>query len=171
YRASVAQAAADRRAERPKEFKLAKNPALAAEVTARLTEEHSPQQISGRLKVEFPDREDMQVSHEAIYRALYVQGRGELRRDLHARLRTGRALRKPRRPVGKRGSRIVGMVNIAERPAEVEDRTVPGDWEGDLILGSHSRSAIGTLVERLSGFVMLLHLPHDRACQNVCVRA
>ena len=167
YRASVAQSAADRRAERPKLSKLARNPALAAEVTARLSEENSPQQISGRLKIDFPDQEEMWVSHEAIYQALFVQGRGELRRDLHTRLRTGRAMRRPRRPVGQRGSKIVGMVNIAERPAEVEDRAVPGHWEGDLIVGTQSKSAIGTLVERMTGFVMLLHLPEDHGAESV----
>ena len=133
YRASVAQAAADRRSARDKPGKLATNPALAAQVTAKLEEEHSPEQIAARLKMDFPDDEDMHVSHETIYKALFVQGRGELRRDLHVRLRTGRALRKPRRAVGERRGKIPGMINISERPAEVEDRAVPGHWEGDLV--------------------------------------
>jgi IS30 family transposase len=167
YRASVAQAAADGRALRDKPGKLATNPALVAEVTARLEEEHSPEQIAARLKMDFPDDEDMQVSHETIYKALFVQGRGELRRDLHVRLRTGRALRKPRRAVGERRGKIPGMVNISERPAEVEDRAVPGHWEGDLIVGAHSKSAIGTLVERMTGFVVLLHLPDDHGADTV----
>jgi IS30 family transposase len=168
YRATVAQAAADRRASRRKETKLAKNPALAAEVTHRLEQEHSPEQIAARLKLDFPDDEDMHLSHEAIYQSLFVQGRGELRRDLHKRLRTGRALRKTRRPVGQRGgSKIPGMVNISERPAEVEDRSVPGHWEGDLIVGAQSKSAIGTLVERTTGFVMLLHLPESHGADTV----
>jgi IS30 family transposase len=129
-------------------------------VQAGLEEEHSPEQISQRLKMDFPDDPEMRVSHETIYQALYVQGRGELRRDLHKRLRTGRAVRKPRRAVGERRGRIPDMVNIAERPAEAEDRAVPGHWEGDLILGSTaSGSAIGTLVERATSFTMLLHLP------------
>jgi len=152
YRASVAQAAADRRAARAAPGKLATSPILAAEVAARLEAEHSPEQISARLKMDFPDDEDMRVSHETIYRALYVQGRGELRRDLHQRLRTGRALRRTRRVEGGRRGRIPDMVSIAERPAEVEDRAVPEDWEGDLIVGAQSKSAIGTLVERMTGF-------------------
>ena len=168
YRATVAQAAADRRASRPKTTKLAGNPALAAEVARRLEEEHSPEQIAARLKIDFPDDEDMQVSHEPIYQSLFVQGRGELRRDLHLRLRTGRALRKPRRPVGQRGgSKIPDMVSISERPPEVEDRAVPGHWEGDLIVGASSQSAIGTLVERTTGFTMLLHLPQNHGADTV----
>jgi len=167
YRASVAQAAADRRSSRDKPGKLATNPALAAQVTAKLEEEHSPEQIAARLKMDFPDDEDMHVSHETIYKALFVQGRGELRRDLHVRLRTGRALRKPRRAVGERRGKIPGMINISERPAEVEDRAVPGHWEGDLIVGAHSKSAIGTLVERMTGFVVLLHLPDDHGADTV----
>jgi IS30 family transposase len=167
YRASVAQAAADRRSARDKPGKLATNPALAAQVTAKLEEEHSPEQIAARLKMDFPDDEDMHVSHETIYKALFVQGRGELRRDLHVRLRTGRALRKPRRALGERRGKIPGMINISERPAEVEDRAVPGHWEGDLIVGAHSMSAIGTLVERMTGFVVLLHLPEDHGADTV----
>ena len=171
YRASVAQAAADRRAMRDRPGRLATRPALAAEVTTRLTAEHSPEQISGRLKIDFPDDEDMHVSHETIYKALFVQARGELHRDLHRRLRTGRALRKTRREVGQRGSRIPNMVNISERPPEVEDRAVPGHWEGDLIVGAHSKSAIGTLVERMTGFVLLLHLPLDHGADTLAEAA
>ena len=171
YRASVAQAAADRRAVRVRVGRLAARPALAAEVTARLKDEHSPEQISGRLKIDFPDEEDMHVSHETIYKALFIQARGELDRDLHQRLRTGRAVRKTRRETGQRGSRIPNMVNISERPAEVEDRAVPGHWEGDLIVGSQSKSAIGTLVERMTGFVLLLHLPLDHGADAVAQAA
>jgi len=167
YRASVAQAAADRRAQRSHPTKLATNPVLAAEVTRRLEDEHSPEQIGARLRLDFPDDQDMRVSHETIYQSIFVQGRGELRRDLHQRLRTGRALRKPRRRVGDRRGRIPGMVNIAERPAQVEDRSVPGHWEGDLILGAGGRSAIGTLVERTTGFVMFLHLPDNHGADAV----
>jgi IS30 family transposase len=119
----------------------------------------SPEQISGRLRLDFPDDESMRVSHEAIYQSLYVQGRGALRRELTACLRTGRALRVPRARVRGRGkSFVTDEVMISERPAEVADRAVPGHWEGDLILGLGS-SAIGTLVERSSRFSMLLHLP------------
>lgn len=119
----------------------------------------SPEQIANRLRVDFPDNEAMQISHEAIYQALYVQGRGQLRRELTACLRTGRALRVPRARVGGRSKKLVSPeIMISERPAEVEDRAVPGHWEGDLILGLGS-SAIGTLVERTTRFTMLLHLP------------
>jgi IS30 family transposase len=119
----------------------------------------SPEQIANRLRLDFPDDESMRVSHEAIYQSLYVQGRGALRRELTACLRTGRALRVARARVRGRGKRFVtDEVMISQRPAEAEDRAVPGHWEGDLILGLGS-SAIGTLVERSSRFVMLLHLP------------
>ncbi len=119
----------------------------------------SPEQISNRLKFDFPDDESMRISHEAIYQALYVQSRGALKRELVACLRTGRALRVPRSRVGARGKGFVtAEIMISERPAEAEDRAVPGHWEGDLILGT-GHSAIGTLVERSSRFTMLLHLP------------
>lgn len=119
----------------------------------------SPEQISNRLRLDYPYDESMRVSHEAIYQALYVQGRGALRRDLSACLRTGRALRVPRARTQARGKKFVSPeILISERPAEVEDRAVPGHWEGDLILGLGS-SAIGTLVERTTRFTMLLHLP------------
>jgi IS30 family transposase len=119
----------------------------------------SPEQIANRLKVDFPDDASMRVSHEAIYQALYVQGRGALKRELIACLRTGRALRVPRARASGRGKGFVtDEVLISQRPAEADDRAVPGHWEGDLILGI-DRSAIGTLVERTSRFTMLLHLP------------
>ena len=119
----------------------------------------SPQQISERLKIEFPDDLSMRISHEAIYQALYVQGRGALRRELVACLRSGRALRVPRaRTRNRPGGHVTAQVMLSERPAEVEDRAVPGHWEGDLIIGA-DRSAIGTLVERSTRFTMLLHLP------------
>ena len=119
----------------------------------------SPEQIANRLQVDFPDDESMRISHEAIYQALYVQGRGALRRELVAYLRTGRALRVPRVRTRGRGKKFVSPeIMISERPAEVDDRAVPGHWEGDLILGLDS-SGIGTLVERTTRFTMLLHLP------------
>lgn len=119
----------------------------------------SPEQISRRLRLDFPEDETMRISHEAIYQALYVQGRGALRRELTACLRTGRALRMPRARTRKQGRAFVSPeIMISQRPAEVADRAVPGHWEGDLILGLRS-SAIGTLVERTTRFTVLLHLP------------
>lgn len=168
YRAGTAQLAADQRAKRARGGKLAASPRLRKRVQELLEEEFSPEQITAQLRMEFPDDSEMQVTHETIYKALYVQGRGELRRDLHKRLRTGRAVRKVRRVEGERRGRIPGMVNISERPAEAADRAVPGHWEGDLIMGSTaSNSAIGTLVERASRFVMLLHLPDGHGTEAV----
>lgn len=119
----------------------------------------SPEQISRRLQLDFPGDETMRISHEAIYQALYIQTRGALRRELTACLRTGRALRVPRARAGSRGKSFVAPeIMISERPAEADDRAVPGHWEGDLIIGLN-RSAIGTLVERTTRFTMLLHLP------------
>jgi IS30 family transposase len=160
YSPHVAQLRADQFASRSRAGKLVTNGALRAWVQDRLEDEHSPEQIAAMLPLEFPHDLEMRVSHETIYQALYVQGRGGLRRDLHRRLRTGRALRKPNRQATRRRERIPGMVNISQRPAEIEDRAIPGHWEGDLILGgSATKSAIGTLVERSSRYVMLLHLP------------
>ena len=162
YRASKAHARARERARRPKPGKLATNERLHDEVQTRLQDQHSPTQIAQRLVMDFADEAEMRVSHETIYQAIYVQGKGNLRRELHTCLRTGRALRKPQRRADQRRGRIPNMVNISERPPEVEDRAVPGHWEGDLILGSAaSGSAIGTVVERMTRFVMLLYLPED----------
>lgn len=161
YRPVVAHRAAEVSRRRAKPAKL-DDPRLAGRVGEMLEELASPEQISGRLRVEFPDEPEMWVSHETIYKSLYVQGRGELRRELAACLRSGRAQRRPHgRP--DRPGRIADMVMISERPAEVEDRAVPGHWEGDLIIGKDNKSAIGTLVERSTRFVLLLHLPgrHD----------
>jgi IS30 family transposase len=159
YRASVAQADADRLARRPRPAKLATYLPLRVEVETRLQANHSPEQIARRLVEDFPDDPEMRVSHETIYQALYLQARGGLKRELTVHLRTGRSMRKPQRRSAERRGRIPNMVMISERPAEVADRAVPGHWEGDLILGAHGRSAIGTLVERKTRFVMLLHLP------------
>jgi IS30 family transposase len=167
YKASVAQRDADERARRPKSSKLAVQPRLRAWVQEGLGKQWSPEQIAGRLVEHFPDDESMRISHEAIYQALYVQGRGALRRELTVALRTGRTVRKPRRRTEARHSPIADKVMISERPAEVADRAVPGHWEGDLILGKEGRSAIGTLVERSTRFVMLLHLPTDHTAETV----
>ncbi len=161
YRAVAAQAQAEARARRPKAAKLAGSPVLRQWVQGKLERNWSPEQISATLKAEFPDEPEMWVSHETIYQSIYVQGRGALRRELASCLRTGRALRKPRRKAGERRGRIKDMVLISERPAEAADRAVPGHWEGDLIMGAGNASAIGTLVERTTRFVLLLHLPHS----------
>jgi IS30 family transposase len=167
YSPSVAQFRADAAKARPKTAKLAGNPRLRKEVVARLKQNHSPEQISARLVIDFPDDLEMRVSPETIYQSLYIQGRGALKRELTRHLRTGRVLRKPRRKPGQRLQRIKDMVSISERPPEVEDRAVPGHWEGDLIVGKQGQSAIGTLVERKTGFVMLLHLPEDHGAVAV----
>ena len=168
YRAAPAQAKAEARGRRPKAAKLAGNPRLQAFVQHKLeTGQWSPEQISGRLVEEFPDDDAMRISHEAIYQALYIQGRGALRRELTVCLRTGRALRKPRRRADGRRERIKDKILISERPAEADDRALPGHWEGDLIIGEDSGSAIGTLVERSTRFVMLLHLPTDHGAEAV----
>jgi IS30 family transposase len=160
YRAWRAHERAHRRSLRPKPRKLAV-PKLAAQITRWLKKWWSPKEISRRLRLEFPDDPMMWVSHETIYKTLFVQGRGELRRELTRCLRSGRTQRRPRGRVETRG-RIPGMVMISERPAEVEDRSIPGHWEGDLIIGKNSASAVGTLVERSTRYVMLLHLPDGR---------
>jgi len=167
YRAHLAQQLAEQRARRPKPTRLAGHPRLRERVQSLLEERLSPEQIAGRLRREFPDDPAMQISHETIYRALFVQGRGELRRELTRCLRTGRAVRRPRRRVDGRTERIPDKVMISERPAEATDRAVPGHWEGDLVAGAANKSAIGTLVERRTRFLLLLHLPHDHGAEAV----
>jgi IS30 family transposase len=159
YRATTAHALAWERAGRPKPAKLAVNPALRARVEQYLGQRYSPEQIAGRLRVEFPDDPEMRVSPETIYQSLYVQSRGALRRDLAKCLRTGRALRHPGRQAGQRKNRIPDMINISQRPPEATDRAVPGHWEGDLLIGKRNATAIATLVERSSGYAMLVSLP------------
>jgi IS30 family transposase len=165
YRGWEAHRRAEQRARRPKVPKLADG-RLAAQVTVWLEELWSPEEISARLRIEFPNDPMMWVSHETIYQSLFVQGRGELRRELHRCLRTGRARRRPQHRVEARGQ-IPDKVMISERPAEVADRQVPGHWEGDLIIGANGRSAVGTLVERSTRFLLLLHLPNGRSAKQV----
>ena len=167
YRAVAADSHARHRAERPKPRKLACNDRLAVRVTAGLQRRWSPREISERLAMDFPDDPSMQISHEAIYQSLFMLGRGGLRKELTSALRSGKAIRRPRRTVGERRGRIPGMVMITERPAEADDRAVPGHWEGDLIIGKDNASAIGTLVERSTRFTMLLHLPVDHTAATV----
>ncbi|MEV6125198.1 IS30 family transposase [Streptomyces sp. NPDC052077] len=168
YRPHAAQARADARRPRPKPRKISENPELRDAVQAMLDEKWSPEQICQALRAQFPDRPEMHVVHETVYQALYVQGRGELRRGLAGALRSGRARRRPQRQASSRRPRFTTpMVMISERPAEAEDRAVPGHWEGDLIIGKDGKSAIGTLVERATRYVMLLHLPGDHGAEAV----
>jgi transposase, IS30 family len=165
YGAWKAHCRAGASSRRPKPAKLA-HPPLVRQVTSWLEELWSPQEIAQRLRLDFPDDPMMQVSHETIYQCLYVQGRGELRRELARCLRSGRTARHHQGRVEKRGKNP-NMVMISERPAEIEDRAVPGHWEGDLIIGAGGKSAVGTLVERSTRFVLLLHLPDDHGAQSV----
>jgi len=156
---------AETSSKRPKAAKLA-HPPLVRQVSTWLEQLWSPQEIAERLRLDHPDDPMMQVSHETIYQSLFVQGRGELRRELARCLRSGRTARRHQGRVEKRG-KIPNMVMISERPAEVEDRAVPGHWEGDLIVGAGNKSAVGTLVERTTRFVLLLHLPDGYEAVNV----
>src|SRR5680860_141897 len=166
YGPQLAQRLADSRLTRPRGGKLAENAELRTVIEQRLTQRWSPQQISRWLRQAFPQRPEMQVSHETIYQALYVQGRGSLRRELRTCPRTGRALRK-RRGDHRRTRFADPPIMISERPAEVADRAVPGHWEGDLIIGEANHSAIGTLVERTTRYVLLLHLPDRYDAETV----
>ena len=168
YRALVADRAACRRALRPKRAKLAQCRRLRGVVERKLEAKWSPQQISAWLALEYPDRPEMQVSHETIYQSLFVQSRGALRKELHSCLRTGRAMRRAKAYTkGNVGQgQLKNMVMISERPAEVKDRAVPGHWEGDLIFGKKMTS-IGTLVERHSRYVILLKLPNGHGAEAV----
>ena len=152
-------------ARRPKATKLDYGP-LVEQVTIWLKEFWSPKEISKRLAIDYPTDQRMRVSHESIYQSLYVQGRGELRRELARCLRRGHTVRRTQGRVQTRG-RIKNMVMISDRPSEVEDRGVPGHWEGDLIIGKGAQSAVGTLVERSTRYVLLLHLPNGRGAVEV----
>ena len=167
YRAWAADRRAGEMARRPRPSKLVVNERLRAEVVARLEQRHSPEQIAARLREDFPDEPEMWVSHETIYQSLFVQARGQFRRDLTDYLRTQRARRQPRPTdsATKKIGGIVGMISIRERPAEADDRAVPGHWEGDLIMGANNASAIVTLVERSTRYVLLgrINGRHDAA--------
>jgi transposase, IS30 family len=159
YRAAVADARAWSRARRPKRCRLARHPALRALVAEKLAADWSPQQIAGWLRRTFPDNPDMQVSHETIYLSLFVQSRGVLKKTLIAHLRRARTMRRSKHAstAGQQRGQIIDAVSIRERPASVEDRAVPGHWEGDLLTGA-ANSHIATLVERQSRFVLLVRL-------------
>jgi transposase, IS30 family len=171
YQPERAHRLAHERQRRPKARKLTLNPRLHQAVQARLDVQDSPEQIAGRLKVDFPDDRAMQVSHETIYQAIYVRAVGQLRREMRSHLRTGRVVRRTRAtrtPRSDNKGRIVDAVSIHDRPEEVEARLVPGHHEGDLIMGSTaSNSAIGTIVERTTGFVTLVHLPTGHTAEQV----
>jgi len=166
YRASEADACAWQRARRPKACRLASNPALRCLVARKLAADWSPEQISAWLKQQFRTDETLRVSHETIYRTLFVQARGALKKELISHLRAVRRMRRPNgcRSIEMRG-RIVDAVSIRERPAEADDRAVPGHWEGDLLCGSRN-SYIATLVERHTRFVMLIKVP-SKSSQSV----
>ena len=168
YRPYAAHRRAATQRARPKTAKLVTNVALAGYVQAGLDQRWSPEQICHALVVDHPDDREMRVSPETIYQALYLQARGGLRREIAAALRTGRTRRKPHRDPAARTPRFADpMIMISDRPAEVEDRAVPGHWEGDLIIGADGASAIGTLVERATRYVLLVHLPNGRTAEAV----
>jgi transposase, IS30 family len=169
YRATRADDRACLAARRPKRSKLACSPRLRRAVTALLERRCSPRQISARLRLEYPDDPEMRIAPETIYQSLYVQSRGGLRKQLTRYLRSGRAKRKPRRgPTGQ--GRIPDMVSISERPPEIEDRAVPGHWEGDLLVGKGNRSFIGTLVERQTRYLLLSYLGTDASTETVTAK-
>jgi IS30 family transposase len=168
YQPERAEALAWQRQRRPKPSKLSQNPLLRAVVQKLLMKRYSPDQVAGRLRLLHPDNEAMQISHESIYRSLYVYPRGGLTRELKASLRRGQVTRRRRGGGGETRGKIPGMVSIHDRPEDVETRLVPGHHEGDLIIGSAaSNSAVGTIVERTTGYLTLLHLPHGHTADRV----
>ena len=167
YRALGAQRRARNCGVRPKPTKLSRSPRLAGEVEAGLERRWSPQQISARLRADHPHDPELRISHETIYQSLYVQSRGELRRQLARNLRSGRANRRPRREGPERRGKIHAMVPISQRPPEVSDRAVPGHWEGDLLVGAQGRSFVATLVERQTRYLMLAQLGTQRTTDHV----
>ena len=167
YRALAGQDRAQAQRARPKPRKVDVYPVLHDYVQNRLGRNWSPEQISRRLRLAHGKDPEMTISHEAIYQALYVNTAGGLRRELKARLRTGRALRRPRRTAQRHGQAIPDMTSIVDRPLEALGRAVPGHWEGDLITGRENQTAVGTLVDRCSRYVMLLHLPDRHGADEV----
>ena len=167
YRALPAHSRACARARRRRPRKLAVGTPVRAEVARLLALDYSPQQVAATLRRTYPGQPQMQVSHETIYQALFVQGKASLRAEIATALRCGRAQRRPRSGRGRRQVRITGMVNISQRPAEAADRAVPGHWEGDLIIGKQGNSAIATLAERTSRFVMIVGLPGGHRAELV----
>ena len=168
YRALPAHIHAFGRARRRRPRKLVTGSPLRAEVARLLRLDYSPGQIAGRLKREHPGDKAMQVSHETIYQALFVQGKGGLRAEVAAAVRCGRARRRrPRCRDGDLRGKIPGMISISQRPAEAADRAVPGHWEGDLIIGKNGTSAVATLAERASRFALIIALPHGKTAAAV----
>jgi len=177
YLAKRAHAIAFEDARRPQQRKIETEPRLRSQVLADLARRRSPEQIAGRLRRDFPDEPAMNVHHETIYRWLYLQGRGELKREITAALRSGRAMRRPNKHgrasqgtgLSTGQGQIPDMVSIHDRPpVDLPDGSrIPGHWEGDLIIGKNNGSAIGTVVERASGYLLLLHLPHGRGVEHV----
>jgi IS30 family transposase len=167
YRALSAERRALEALSRPKQGKLSRCLRLRRAVETGLERRLSPQQISARLKIDHRDDQEMRISHETIYQSLFVQSRGELRRQLAANLRSGRTKRKPRRGAPELRGRIPDQVSISERPPEIADRAVPGHWEGDLLVGARGRSFVATLVERKTRFVILARLGSDRSSRHV----
>jgi transposase, IS30 family len=167
YRAVSAQERCEALRARPKELKLASSRRLHDEVNAGLAQEWSPEQISARLRKDHPDNPQMRVSHETIYQCIYLQARGEPGTQLKPVLRTGRTRRIRRRRNAQVRGRIRDMINVSERPEEANDRSTPGFWEGDLIIGKGCKSQIATLVERCTRYTMLVRIPYDRTAERV----